>query len=82
VWGDDNKLGFVFQLILHFLPWDPSPLNPPFNGIFFSCEIFHDTLPATDMAPENRPRPNRKVVVFQPSIFRSYVSGRVYSPKK
>ncbi len=33
------------------------------------------TLPETNIAPENRPKPNRKVV-FQPSIFRGYVSFR------
>ncbi len=42
------------------------------------------TLPETNMAPENRPKPKRKVdkVVFQPSIFRGelLVSGRVTLP--
>ena len=34
------------------------------------------TLPETNIAPENRPKPNRKVV-FQPSIFRGeHVSFR------
>ena len=32
-------------------------------------------LPETNVAPENRPKPNRKVV-FQPSICRGYVSFR------
>ena len=33
------------------------------------------TLPETNIALENRPKANRKVV-FQPSIFRGYVSFR------
>ena len=33
------------------------------------------TLPKTNVAPEKLPKPNRKVV-FQPSIFRGYVSFR------
>ena len=33
------------------------------------------TLPKTNIAPENRPKPKRKVV-FQPSIFRGHVSFR------
>ena len=37
--------------------------------------FYGDTLPETNVAPENRPKPNRKVV-FQPSICRGYVSFR------
>ena len=42
------------------------------------------TLPETNISPENRPKPNRKVrIVFQPSIFRGelLVSGRVHTYK-
>ena len=56
--------------------WDPKKNHP------FVHRVFHDfhhpfwgTLPETNVAPENRPKPNRKVV-FQPSICRGYVSFR------
>jgi len=34
------------------------------------------TLPETNMAPENRPS-QKRMFIFQPLIFRGYVSGRV-----
>ena len=43
---------------------------------YFSADFFQDnTLPETEIAPENRPKPKRQLV-FQPSIFRCYVSVR------
>ena len=48
-----------------------------FNGGMF-LDFFSITLPETNITPENRLKPNRKVV-FQPSILwcNSLVSGRV-----
>ena len=42
---------------------------------FFSCLRSLPSLKLTAKAPENRPKPNRKVV-FQASIFRGYISVR------
>ena len=48
---------------------------PPELGIY-PPELGMTTLPETNIfAPENRPKPTRKVI-FQPSIFRGYVSFR------
>ena len=62
--------------------------EPPFNhekipGFgHLKTKLF--TLPGTNIAPENRPKPNRKVV-FQPSIFRgenvSFREGTIKTSK-
>ena len=48
------------------------------NGTMWSGSAsfyYKNTLPETNMTPENTPGPKRKVI-FQPSIFRGYVSFR------
>ena len=52
---------------------NPADFVCNFNFIYLKVNLY--TLPETNVAPENRPKPNRKVV-FQPSIFRGYVSLR------
>ena len=41
---------------------------------WISLGLFHPTFPETNIATENRP--SQKKLVFQPSIFRGYVSFR------
>ena len=54
-----------------------SEVNFAGSILFVSSFKVHLYIPETNskFAPENRPKPNRKVV-FQPSIFRGYVSFR------
>ena len=53
-------------------------VNPELSTVY--CYLGGCTLPKTNIAPENRPGPKRKLV-FQPSIFgcKLFVSGMVSS---
>ena len=52
--------------------WDG---NPPNENVGIHASLMLGTLPETNMAPEDRPGPKRKLI-FQPSIFRCYFSFR------
>ena len=64
--------------VLLFFPLQQHPEGDWWSGYENErCPMFQNTLPETNskFAPENRPGPKRKLV-FQPSIFRGYVSFR------
>ena len=69
----------------HYLWWKPRlKKNQQGAGMIFTIVGWNNTRPETNSikAPENRPKPNRKVV-FQPSIFRGelLVLGSVSFPR-
>ncbi len=64
--------------VFFFSFWSPTlAVWSPYFHILFWAKVALElpSLKLTANAPENRPKPNRKVV-FQPSIFRGYVSFR------